>query len=70
MLRLPKEDSDRLDALIPYVEQGARAFAVGRITRSAVVRAAVIRGLDVLEKEMCEHGDNGMKEPGAGVAEG
>ncbi len=54
MLRLLKEDMDRVDALIPYVEKATRAFAVSRITRSSVIRAAVIRGLDAMEEEYKE----------------
>ncbi len=62
MLRLLTEDMDRIDALIPYVEEATRSFAVSKITRSSVIRAAVIRGLDSMEEEYRELGGELEKE--------
>ena len=51
-LRLPAEALARAEALIPALEAEPMLQAVGRgVSRSSVLRLAVLRGLDSLEKE-------------------
>lgn len=49
-LRLPKSLVDRADALIPKLEQDPGMQIMGRVSRSIVLRLAVLRGLEELEK--------------------
>jgi len=49
-VRLSQEVLDRADALIEKVES-LPEFAVTRVTRSAVLRLAILRGLELLEEE-------------------
>ncbi|MCB9797102.1 MAG: hypothetical protein H6741_30825 [Alphaproteobacteria bacterium] len=50
-IRLPSELIDRADALIPSLEQDSEFYTWGRVSRAAVIRLAVLRGLEVLEQE-------------------
>lgn len=45
------DDLRRADALVSKIAKDRSAAAVGRVTRSAVFRLALSRGLEVLEKE-------------------
>ena len=49
-LRLPRSLLDRADALIALLKKRPE-FAVQRITRSTVLRLALMRGLDALEAD-------------------
>ena len=49
-LRLPKPLLDRAEALVAKLKKKPE-FAVQRITRSTVIRLALMRGLDALEAE-------------------
>lgn len=49
-IRLPTEIVERLDALVPLLASDPKLGA-WRITRSAVMRQALLRGLDLLETE-------------------
>lgn len=51
-LRLPKALVERADALIPRVREDAEMLVVGRVSRSIVLRLAVLRGLESLEREL------------------
>ncbi len=51
VLRLPKVIRDRADALIPSLESNPTIAALGKVTRSKVLRLALVRGLEVLESE-------------------
>jgi hypothetical protein len=50
-LRLPKSLLVRSDALVPRLKENSEIFVVGRLSRSVVLRLAVLRGLEVLEAE-------------------
>lgn len=49
-LRLPKSLLARADALIPRLRDDSDIFVVGRLSRSVVLRLAVLRGLEVMEE--------------------
>lgn len=46
-----KDDLRRAEALVPKLAKHPLIAAVGNVTRSTVLRLAITRGLDVLEKE-------------------
>ena len=48
-LRLPKSLLQRADALIPTLRSNSEIFVVGRLSRSVVLRLAVLRGLEAME---------------------
>ena len=48
-LRLPKSLLQRADALIPMLRSNSEIFVVGRLSRSVVLRLAVLRGLEAME---------------------
>ena len=48
-LRLPKSVLQRADALIPTLPANSEIFVVGRLSRSVVLRLAVLRGLETME---------------------
>jgi hypothetical protein len=48
-LRLPKSLLSRADALIPKLRENSEIFVVGRLSRSVVLRLAVLRGLEAME---------------------
>ena len=50
-LRLPKALLARADALVPRLRENSDLAAFGRLSRSVVLRLAVLRGLDALENE-------------------
>jgi hypothetical protein len=49
-LRLPKSLLQRADALIPTLRSNSDIFVVGRLSRSVVLRLAVLRGLETMEE--------------------
>jgi hypothetical protein len=49
-IRVPEGTQDRAEALIPALD-GDAEFRVLRCTKSAILRLAVLRGLDLLESE-------------------
>lgn len=49
-LRLPADALERAEALVPKLAK-LPALAAVRVTRSAVLRMAILRGLDALEAE-------------------
>ncbi len=49
-LRLPKALLTRADALIPKLKENSEIFVVGRLSRSVVLRLAVLRGLETMEE--------------------
>jgi hypothetical protein len=50
-LRLPKSLLSRADALVPRLRENDELFVVGRLSRSVVLRLAVLRGLESLEAQ-------------------
>jgi hypothetical protein len=61
-LRLPKSLVERADELIPRLRDDDQMMVVGRVSRSIVLRLAVLRGLEVLEGRLPETG--GGRAPG------
>ena len=50
-VRLPSKLIDRLDELIPVLEDDPSMMAMGTITRSKVIRLALLRGVEALEED-------------------
>ena len=50
-LRLPRSLVDRADALIDRLAEDEEALLLGRVSRSIVLRLAVLRGLENLEAQ-------------------
>ena len=51
-LRLPRSLVDRADALIDQLAEDEEALLLGRVSRSIVLRLAVLRGLESLEAQV------------------
>lgn len=51
-LRLPKSMVDRADALIEPLAEDEESLLLGRVSRSIVLRLAVLRGLEQLENQV------------------
>lgn len=51
-LRLPKSLVERADALIDVLAEDEEALLLGRVSRSIVLRLAVLRGLEQLEGQV------------------
>ena len=51
-LRLPQSFVDRSDALIDSLAEDEEALLLGRVSRSIVLRLAVLRGLEILENQV------------------
>lgn len=49
--RLSTDMKQRIDALIPEIEKDPELAVLGTITRSKVVRLAILRGLGALEEQ-------------------
>jgi hypothetical protein len=56
-LRLPQSLVDRADALIDSLAQDEEALLLGRVSRSIVLRLAVLRGLETLEAQVSERAE-------------
>ncbi len=50
-LRLPQSIVGRADALLALLLEDPALTAMGRVTRTSVLRLAILRGLEVLENE-------------------
>lgn len=50
-VRIPEDIMKRVDALVPHLHASAALGASERVSVSAVVRLALLRGLDALEAE-------------------
>jgi hypothetical protein len=50
-LRLPPELVRWADRLLPLMTRDPRVTAVGRVTRSSVLRMALVQGLECLERQ-------------------
>lgn len=57
-LRLPQSLVDRADALIDALAQDEEALLLGRVSRSIVLRLAVLRGLETLEGQVSERAES------------
>ena len=51
-LRLPQSFVDRADALIADLAEDEESLLLGRVSRSIVLRLAVLRGLEALEAQV------------------
>jgi hypothetical protein len=49
-LRLPRDLLERAEALVPVLADDPEVRALGRLTKTAVLRLAVLHGLEALEK--------------------
>jgi len=58
-VKLPPELLDRAEALRPYLDKRRELIAFGRLTRTAVIRLALVRGLADLERELVESTEGG-----------
>lgn len=56
-LRLPKSFVDRADGLIAQLAENEEALLLGRVSRSIVLRLAVLRGLDALEAQVASRAE-------------
>ena len=52
-VRLPADLLDRVDELVPVLQE-IEDFSVMRMTRSTVIRLALVRGLAVLEEDYAD----------------
>lgn len=55
-IRVLKALVDRLDGLVPALADDPRMQVLGKVSRSDVARAAMVRGLEELEREYREGG--------------
>jgi hypothetical protein len=63
-LRLPKSLLQRADALIPTLRSNGDIFVVGRLSRSVVLRLAVLRGLEAMESAVPKPAPKAAKKRG------
>lgn len=63
VLRVPSNFLRRADALRPKLAQNPGLLMVGRVTRSAVMRLALARGLAELEREYSPAPGVGVRAP-------
>ena len=54
-LRLSRTMLDRADALVEELRDDERIAAMGRMSQTQVLRLAIIKGLQILEKELDEY---------------
>ena len=67
-LRLPKRLIERADELIDVLAEEEEVLLLGRVSRSIVLRLAVLRGLEQLELQASEvqsRGPRGLGKRGA-----
>jgi hypothetical protein len=57
-LRLPKSFVDRADGLIAQLAEDEEALLLGRVSRSIVLRLAVLRGLEALEGQVASRAES------------
>ena len=63
-VKLPPDLLDRAEALRPYLDKRRDLIAYGRLTRTAVIRLALVRGLADLERQlMSSTSRNEHREP-------
>ena len=55
-VRLPQSFVDRADALIDNLAKEEESLLLGRVSRSIVLRLAVLRGLEALEAQVARRG--------------
>jgi len=67
-LRLPQSFVDRADALIADLAEDEESLLLGRVSRSIVLRLAVLRGLETLEAQVARKSES--RETGRRPARG
>jgi hypothetical protein len=69
-LRLPQSFVDRSDALTDALAEDEEALLLGRVSRSIVLRLAVLRGLEILEGQVASRAETRAsgKKPAKGRA--
>jgi hypothetical protein len=69
-LRLPQSFVDRADALIADLAVDEESLLLGRVSRSIVLRLAVLRGLEALEAQVASRAEarSSGKKPARGRA--
>jgi hypothetical protein len=67
-LRLPQSFVDRADGLIADLAEDEESLLLGRVSRSIVLRLAVLRGLETLEGQVASRADarSSGKKPARG----
>lgn len=58
-LRLPADVLERADALVPELTKLPEGAALGRASRAAVLRAAIVTGLADMERRAKRQGEAG-----------
>jgi DNA invertase Pin-like site-specific DNA recombinase len=53
-VKLPGELLNRIDSMVPRLERFPEIMAYGRVSRTAVIRLALTRGLQVLDRELAQ----------------
>jgi hypothetical protein len=56
-VRLPQSFVDRADALIANLAKEEESLLLGRVSRSIVLRLAVLRGLEALEAQVARRSE-------------
>jgi hypothetical protein len=62
-VRLPQSFVDRADALIASLAKEEESLLLGRVSRSIVLRLAVLRGLEALEAQVARRSDARVSSP-------
>ena len=62
-VRLPQSFVDRADALIANLAKEEESLLLGRVSRSIVLRLAVLRGLETLEAQVARRSDARVAPP-------
>lgn len=62
-VRLPQSFVDRADALIANLAKEEESLLLGRVSRSIVLRLAVLRGLEALEAQVARRSDARVAAP-------
>jgi hypothetical protein len=64
-LRLPRSFVDRADTLIAQLAEDEEALLLGRVSRSIVLRLAVLRGLEALEGQVASRAEGRSQKKSA-----
>jgi hypothetical protein len=64
-VRLPQSFVDRADALIANLAKDEESLLLGRVSRSIVLRLAVLRGLEALEAQVARRTSEARAAPPA-----
>jgi hypothetical protein len=62
-VRLPQSFVDRADALIANLAKEEESLLLGRVSRSIVLRLAVLRGLEALEAQVARRTEARVPPP-------